>query len=163
MSAGLDTSVQKLIPTLHKSKISHLLSYPVGAETVSTALYGVPQFNKLILRFFFWSDNELRRGNYEFIRIEYRNRYQSKEWTRLGLHGRTEQYRWEIVVHPVPRVFRNRVHDLAISEALPAIREWLEAHAVLDRQGTYIFAFFYDEKTDAISIERFDKLEPARG
>jgi hypothetical protein len=36
-----------IIPTRRKSKIPHTHSYPVGAKTISEALFGVPQFDDL--------------------------------------------------------------------------------------------------------------------
>ena len=40
-----------LIPTRSKGKISQLLSYPIGAERVSSALASVPQYKELVLHF----------------------------------------------------------------------------------------------------------------
>ncbi|SEF71081.1 hypothetical protein SAMN05421819_0903 [Bryocella elongata] len=156
-------SATELIPTRYRTKIPERLSYPVGAKALSDALLGINQFDQLILRFYYWNDFRLRSGKYEFIRIEYRNRSESTEWTRHGLYNRYEQYRGEIVVQPVPRTLRNRVNTLVTKEALPAIRLWLEKHKGLDRQGSDLLSFNYDESLDAMSIDRADKLEPARG
>jgi hypothetical protein len=56
-----------IIPTLSKSKISHHLSYPVGAAAVSIALASVAQLPEVKLHFYFWSDNSLRRGHTNFL------------------------------------------------------------------------------------------------
>jgi hypothetical protein len=44
-------AVRQIIPTRLKAKISHELSFPIGAEKLSSALLGVPQFMKLSLHF----------------------------------------------------------------------------------------------------------------
>jgi hypothetical protein len=159
----METASQGLIPTRYKVKIPQVLSYPIGSSAISKALSGIQQYGQMILRFYYWTDLHLRNGRYEFIRVEYTNHSEGREWTRLGLYQRTEQYRYEIVVQPVPKVFRNRVSGLIVAEALPLIRDWLAMGSELGRQGSYVLAFFYDEKVDAVSIERSDKLEPIRG
>jgi len=159
----MESTTDELIPTRYRVKIPHLLSYPIGAEAISDALKDVPQFKQLVLRFYFSTDYHLKQGTYEFIRVEYKNRSESSEWTKLGLYKRIEQYTYEIVVQPVPKVFRHKVKGLILSEALPAIRERLATHSELGRQGSYVLSFFYDEGTDAVIVERSDKLEPVRG
>lgn len=43
---------QVTIPTLSKAKISHMLSYPIGARDVSTALSSAVQLPELKLHFY---------------------------------------------------------------------------------------------------------------
>jgi hypothetical protein len=62
-----------IIPTLSRAKISHHLSYPIGAAAVSTALTSVAQLPDLKLHFYFGFDHALRSGHYEFLRVEYLN------------------------------------------------------------------------------------------
>ena len=77
------------IPTLSKAKISHLLSYPVGAGAVSTALASVAHLAELKLHFYFQFDNALRRGHYEFLRVEYLNdATPAEQWPIWRLYGR---------------------------------------------------------------------------
>ena len=40
-----------IIPTRFKAKISHELSFPIGAEKISIALASVPQLAQLVLHF----------------------------------------------------------------------------------------------------------------
>jgi hypothetical protein len=44
---------QIMIPTRSKAKISHLLSFPIGAERISKAFAGTPRIAKLFLHFHF--------------------------------------------------------------------------------------------------------------
>ena len=161
--SSTEPSPHELIPTLSKSKISSHLSYPIGAEAVSAATASASQFAQLQLRFYFLSDDSLRRGHYEFLRAEYRHAERGlNDWTTLHLYRRPPQYRWEIVVQPVPRVFRNRIKQHILDSALPHIASWLSERSQLESQGSDILAFFFDEKTSEVIVRRATKLEPNR-
>lgn len=156
-------AVERLIPTLSHAKIGHTLSYPVGAEKVSLALAPVAQFPNLKLHFYFWSDHPLRRGNYEFLRVEYlRDARPQQEWPILELYKRAPQYMWEIVVHPVPRVLRHRIHEHILNSALPQVVRWLDERNGLNQQRNDILAFFYDEKAQEFTARQLTRLEPLR-
>jgi hypothetical protein len=152
-----------VIPTMSKAKISRDLSYPIGAEGISRALDGVPQLPLLRLQFYFWSDHSLRRGNYEFLRVEYLNNSTPlDEYPVSDLYKRSPQYRWEIVVQPVPRVHRHRIKTHIIESALSEISEWLVQRADYAQNGSEVLAFFYDEKLDEFKAYRVAHLEPVR-
>ena len=152
-----------VIPTLSRAKISHQLSYPVGAAAVSVVLDSIPQLHELKLHFYFWSDFWLRRGEYEFLRVEYLNNARPAEnWPISALYQRPPHYRWEIVVQPVPRLIRHRVKQYVLSAALPQIAGWLRDRAELARQGSDILTFFYDEKGEEFKVRYLTKLEPLR-
>src|SRR5436190_6060711 len=58
MSNATKSSAMKpayTIPTENKGKIPHTLSYPVGAELISTALQDVPQIKTLSISFFHYN------------------------------------------------------------------------------------------------------------
>ena len=152
-----------VIPTLSKAKISSKLSYPVGAERISSALISAPQFPQLKLHFYHWSDNDLKRGLYEFLRAEYLNQpTQMEGWSTYSLYQRPPQYRWEIVVQPVPRVVRHRVKQYILEAALPSLDRWLQARAQLAQRGNELIAFFYNETQDEFETREFARLEPFR-
>lgn len=153
-----------IIPTLSKTRISHYLSYPIGAEQVSTALASTPQLLELKLHFFYSCfDRGLREGHYEFLRAEYLNETTPAEkWTAYNLYPRPPQYRWEIVVQPVPRVLRHCIKQFILDSALPQIAHWLIERANLAQQGNDILAFFYDEKAEEFIPQELTHLEPLR-
>jgi hypothetical protein len=155
---------QKLvIPTASRAKISHNLSYPVGAERVSVVLASVPQLAELKLHFYSGFDVQLRRGHYEFLRVEYLNNARpSQEWPISSLYKRTDQGRWEIVVQPVPRTLRHRVKQYILDSALTQIAQWLIQRKELAQQGNDILAFFYDEKGEEFVPRHLTRLEPLR-
>jgi hypothetical protein len=152
-----------IIPTLSKAKISHHLSYPIGAAAVSRALATAAQLPKLKLHFYFRFDNALRWGRYEFVRVEYLNNARpAEEWPILHLYSRPPQYRWEVIVQPVPRVNRHRINTYILESALPDIGNWLSERIELSQQGSDILAFFYDEKSEEFESRRSTRLEPLR-
>ena len=152
-----------VIPTASRAKISHKLSYPVGAERVSTALASVPQHAELKLHFYSGFDIQLRSGHYEFLRVEYLdNARPSQEWPISSLYKRSEQGRWEIVVQPVPRTLRHRVKQYILDSALTQVAQWLIQRKELSQQGNDILAFFYDEKGEEFVPRHLTRLEPLR-
>ena len=152
-----------VIPTMSKAKISRDLSYPVGAEAISRAVEGVPQHSLLRLQFHYWGDNSLRRGEYEFLRVEYLNGVTPPHhYPVTPLYFRPPQYQWEIVVQPVPRVHRHRIKTYILESALGEIREWLVQRGDFVQNGSDILAFFYDEKLDGVKTYRVAQLEPVR-
>lgn len=131
-----------VIPTVSKTKISRDLSYPVGAESISKSLWDTFQISLLRLQFYFMFDHDLRRGRYEFLRVEYLNNAQPAEnYPVKLLYLRPPQYRWEIVVQPVPRIYKHRIKQYIMDSALAEIKEWLEQRADFVRNGSDILAF----------------------
>jgi len=152
-----------IIPTLSRAKISHHLSYPIGAAAVSTALASTVQLPELKLHFYFGSDLWLRNRHYEFFRVEYLNKgTPAEEWPISSLHKRAPQYRWEIVVQPVPRVNRHRINEYILESALPRVASWLSERTELAQQGSDLLTFFYDEKAEKFETRPLTRLEPLR-
>ena len=71
----MELDQQFVIPTASRARISHKLSYPVGAERISAVLASVPQLAELRVRFYSGFDIQLRSGHYEFLRVEYLNKH----------------------------------------------------------------------------------------
>jgi hypothetical protein len=151
-----------IIPTLSKAKISHHLSYPIGAAAVSMALGSVAQLPELKLHFYFQFDSALRRGHYEFLRVEYLNNASpAEQWPIWHLHRRP-QYCWEVVVQPVPRVNRHRINSYILESALSQVCDWLSERTGLSQQGSDMLTFFYDEKAEKFESRPLTRLEPLR-
>jgi hypothetical protein len=159
----MEDTPQIIIPTLSKARISRHLSYPVGAEHISAALASAVQLPELKLRFYSGFDIGLRRGHYEFLRVEYlNNAVPAQSWPISILYKRPPQHRWEIVVQPVPRVFRHRIKQHILDSALTQILSWLNERAGLSQVGSDILAFFFDEKTEEFEPRTLSQLEPFR-
>jgi hypothetical protein len=155
---------QVVIPTLSRVKIARNLSYPIGAEAISTALASVEQLTELKVLFYsskFYSP--LRRSDYEFLRVEYLNNARSGEkWPVANLYGRPPQSRWEIAVQPVPRILRHQIAQYILDFALPQMRQWLIERAQLLQQGSDLLAFFYDGKANECMPRQVTNLGPLR-
>jgi hypothetical protein len=159
----MDETQQIVIPTLSRAKISRNFSYPIGAVSVSTALASTAQLAELKLHFYSGFDHDLRRGHYEFLRVEYLNNAQpSQDWPISSLYKRPNQERWEIIVQPVPRTLRHRVKQYILDSALTQIVHWLGKRTELAQQGNDILAFFYDEKAKEFVPRQLTRLEPLR-
>src|ERR1700721_3746408 len=111
---------QIVIPTISKTKVSGSLSYPVGAELISSALASSAQLSEIRLYFFLSRFNlGSRSGCYEFLRVEYlNNRGPAQEGPFLALWGLPRHGRGAIVVQPVTRHVRNRVKKYILGSAL---------------------------------------------
>lgn len=85
----------------------------------------------------------MRSGRYEFLRVEYLND-DTPDW-HFSLWPRPSQHQWEIVVQPVPRIFRCRIRQYILDSALQQVEHWLVERAQLGQRGNDILAFFFDE------------------
>ena len=151
-----------IIPTLSRAKISRNLSYPIGAKDISRAVASAVQLPELKLAFY-PPDVRLRGAHYEFLRVEYLNNSRPvQEWPISDLFGRPPEWRWGIVVHPVPRVLRHRINQYIVEAALAQIAHWLEERTELAQQGNDVLAFFYDETTEEFLPRQLTRLEPLR-
>ena len=72
------------------------------------------------------------------------------------------QYRWEIVVQPVPRVNRHRINKYILESALPQLSNWLSERTGLSQRGSDLLTFFYDEKSEQFESRPLSRLEPLR-
>jgi hypothetical protein len=153
-----------VIPTILRMKIARNLSYPIGAEAISSALVSVAQLAELKVLFYSSKFHAaLRRNHYEFLRIEYLNNAKSVEkWPVVNLFGRPPQNRWEIIVQPVPRIFRHQIGTYIINGALPQMRQWLIECTQLLQRGSDLPAFLYDGETNECSSRQVTNLEPLR-
>lgn len=108
------TSKPYLIPTKRKALIPNSLSFPIGAEKISTGLISAPQINELVLIFVQdWYDR-VHFKKYPFLSVK----YIEKDWP-----ANLNPYygRWCIQIHPVRRSFRDRIQKHILSDTLPAI------------------------------------------
>ena len=159
----MELEQQFVIPTASRVKISHKLSYPVGTESISTALSSIPQLTRIRLHFYSGFDIQLRSGHYEFLHVEYLNRiHPLQEWPIATLYKRPLQGRWEIVVQPVPRRVRHFVKKYIADSALTQIAQWLVERSELTQRGGDILAFFYDEKSEGFVVRHLKRFEPLR-
>ena len=150
-----------LIPTRFKSKIPHTLSYPIGAEAISSALKDVPQFADLALQFWLWKFLHPDRTHvYTVLVLSYARAPQSLTSGEHDLkYGRLEP-RWTIMVRPVPRKRRYLIKTKLEEEALPFARRWLMETGIRDEIGGLTLTFSFDEETEMLTSAVESWLSP---
>ena len=114
-----------LIPTSFKDKLPRGLSYPIGAELLSEALAGVPQYDTLTLSFY--GSAPLR--SYHPTRVlaaSYSNSPPgltgSNEGIAQGWYGES----WGITVSAVASDLKSVVRGKLLEAGIPRLRAWLE-------------------------------------
>jgi hypothetical protein len=129
-----------LLPTRLKVKISSKLSYPVGAELISSELGSVPQAPNLGISFHNKYEWVTTRGNpYRIFTVSYSG-------TRS-----TYSPGWAIEVRPVPRALKHTVKESLKCEFFPRIRQWLQKYADLDsRYGGHSLSVVMDERGETL-------------
>lgn len=123
----LENEFIALIPTRNKHKLPKGLSHPLGAEYISTALQGVPQYS--LLQLVFW-DNSFpskidyqyavdQLGDIEIIEISYHPKLRGPAAPDVN------QEDWTIWIKPIPSDRRKIAKKQLIEIGLPQAKEWL--------------------------------------
>ncbi len=110
---ALTTEEFRLIPTDGRVRISKELSFPLGTELISRALYGVAGYEGLRLHFLGYCD----RANPSRIREMVQDR---EPLAVLEVWGSSV-----IRVYPVPRENKSVVKKVLCNVGLPRLRRWL--------------------------------------
>jgi hypothetical protein len=132
-----------VIPTHFKSKLPHTLSWPIGAEAITTGLGDVPHAAECCLSFYFPSDGEFRRVLREFqpYRVFFIY-YRPEDRPPLGRARDIDAVggydaKWQIDIAPVLRERRAEVGSLLREQGLPAIAGWLRSFRGNSWQGQF--------------------------
>ena len=156
----MEASRPFIIPTRSKGRISHELSFPLGAERLSAALASVPQLSDLVLHFQSdWYDR-LRFARYPYLSVAYARKSRTVNPVASGIPLFNV---WEIMVKPVRRSSRHTIQQHLLTVALPQVEQWLQRRRGLAQPGTDRLTFFYDEDSEIFSEESETHLEPLRG
>lgn len=111
-----------LIPTRSRAKLRKGWSYPIGAEAITLALSGIPQ----------WSGFELSFHPGD-ARMDEHGRTVAKVWfRRLERNHSTPHFLsrlyepgWGLYVYSVPSPERHAIREQLLASGLPQIRAWL--------------------------------------
>jgi hypothetical protein len=150
-----------IIPTGTKAKISHELSFPIGAERISLALASTSQLPQLVLHFRRDYFNGVRFGRYPFLRVHYSRREKPSDLLSPPVASLFSE--WQIWVWPVPRILRHHIQQYIVDSGLPRIKQWLDHHVNLAQPGSESLTFLFDEKKEEFVTERGSRLQPAQG
>jgi hypothetical protein len=138
-SKGSDTTGREqihMVPTKFKSRLPKTLSWPVGAQDITTGLGDAPHVAECGLWFNespVWRASEFRRTlrearPYPVLLVQYRAPIyvpygRSHELEALGLYDAD----WQVHVNPVPREWRSSVRALLREQGLPTVAKWLRS------------------------------------
>jgi hypothetical protein len=149
-----------ILPTTSKHKIGKSFSWPVGAEAVSSIVADVPQASSLVLRFY-RADGTWRGFQWLPAVIVAAYRYAGPSISSRGLVDEP----WRITIFAVPRKLRHRVRSHLIDDGLPLrVRPWFMGSEIqLGQEGEAEFTLRYDEDSDSLVEERWQKIEPRKG
>ena len=136
----------ELIRTRRKQKLPNDFSYPIGAEALSTALQGVPQYVDLSLIFSwrdtFWASNYREKlkalGQIDIVEIRY--------WPAIG----SAAAGWVISVHAIPVDHARDARQALSSHALPALKAALVAAPEIN--GYFFWKTSYDLSTRMVRV-----------
>lgn len=103
----------RLIPTHHKTKMPRGWSHPVGAELISKALLGLPEYDSIYLRFL-WSSQYKVETKEGLLSIS----YESPDQTAM-------EQNWRIDVFAVRSEHKLLLRQRIVEEVLPRAREWM--------------------------------------
>lgn len=113
-----------MIKTSHKDKLPQGMSYPVGAEILSNALVGVPQYEDLKISF--WFENSWLKKR------DFRYNQKVKEQDEIMIlkisHSSFSRFdfdKWRITVSSVPSTHKKQVSEQLIAHVLPELRQCL--------------------------------------
>ena len=153
---------QIMIPTRSKAKISHLLSFPIGAERISKALADTPQIAELLLHFQSDRWGHVRTGRYPCIRVQHSSRHAEMAERFPDSAGVPLFNEWEVSVYPVPKIHRHTVQQHIVNIALPQINEWLRRRADLQQPGEHSLTFRFEELKNDFKSESEMQPNPLR-
>jgi hypothetical protein len=147
-----------MIPTSYKSKISTKLSWPIGAEKISEAFEGLPQFSDFLLSFRGYEQNNVfKQDDIRVMTIEYSfRRPKSESMVRLG-YGAPK---WSISIYPVPKELKHLVKEL-LTQHFPQLYKWcLSHHNITKKEGCERVTVIFDSTIDELRLDEFSNMNP---
>jgi hypothetical protein len=150
-----------LIPTVYKAKISKQLSYPLGAELLSSLLKNTKYYDNFVLYFsddpYYFEKKKFlnivkEKKPYPILEINYSFIYpgltSSNNWIEEGFYNKEH---WDINIYPVARNVRHKVQKLIVDSAITGMIEWLNQE--YDKtwfETRHFYKFIYDPGTELI-------------
>lgn len=122
-----------MIPTAFKQQIPRFLSYPVGAQVISTALEGVPHSEDIHLCFHgasFPAEESLRAMRegrpHRILHVRFTPERSpgysgSNDFVERGWY----KPKWELWIYPVLREQKHVANQLLKAVALPVVGDWM--------------------------------------
>lgn len=133
-----------LIETRSRTRLPRGLTYPVGAEVVSAALEGIPQYDRLVLNFYqptsLHKVSDWETGPFLVLSLRYQEQ-----------HLVYDRRNWSVDVWAVPAGIAPRVRPLLTDEGFRAAREWMTAdHPPIWFQSWKNLSMHYQDEDDRL-------------
>lgn len=148
-----------VIPTSARFQLPKGFSYPLGAERISAALEGVPQFGKLTVCFFYDGSAAARRQLCEsatpivVLWASHTHLVRGHSASRqLMLEGHYTE-RWELTVSSVLSSQKHVVGNSLERTGLPAIRRWMLISRETSWRGIENFRVLVQPESGDVSTE----------
>ena len=132
MTPPPEASAPPLIPIRYRQPISRDFSHPIGAEQLSAALAGIPQFDALTVSFSgvptLWNDTrhttleQVEKAPQPVLSAWFTNRRPGPSGPSQG--GEFGE-RWGLTVYPVPSGLKATVRAALDETGMAVVREWL--------------------------------------
>ncbi len=163
-----DTEISNLphiFPPRHRDRQGKSVSFPVGEETLSRILEGVPQ-HALIGCHFYVGDIERRAMKpIEHVLHAVHSRQAPNVFTaQSAADNGVFDPKWSITVFAIPGAMRHTVKSLLVGDALPTIvRPWfLSQSTITGRRGQASLLIEFDTVDGVLSHSTKDALLPDR-
>ena len=118
-----------MIQTESKQKLPKGHSYPIGANTLSDALIGVPQYE--LIKLCFWYKDGFRTLSYN------KKLKEGGKIEILRAEHTAPFYDWRIHIMSVPSSVKHEVGKAMLAWVLPALRENYRNTAAMDPSRSY--------------------------
>ena len=146
-----------VFPTRYKSKLPQTLSYPVGAELISSALQDVPQSNLLDIGFY-WGNRagglQRQAEAYKFFLVQYKYTRPSHSSSNHMIKNGWYKPKWGITVYAALRPVRHIVKKLMKDEGFPKVHAWLNVRGQITEEETIqTIAVLFDETDERLLFE----------
>ena len=151
----------ELIRTSYRARLPRGLSYPVGAQALSQALAGVPQFESLELSFHLhpqlfasqFRENLLAGGPLTIFTASYCHMIPGLSASHLMLESGFYDENWELIVFSVPSEKRYAIRERLLTVGLPRVRSWLaEPRSQVWRTGRKHVSLQFDPVEESIHV-----------
>lgn len=140
-----------MIPTKYKQKLPRFLAYPLGAQAISDALVGVPQYDLFSLRFSRHDYDPRVDGKPLTIAARY-----TKYNVRLSSSHDLEESgfydpQWDATIYAVPRPLNARIRNALRAHGMQLLRDWLaEPRTEIWLSTSHSLTLYYCPETDVI-------------
>ena len=115
-----------MLRTYSKAKIAKGLSYPVGAQAISAALAGLPQFDEIEI--FFMNNltgSPAKLGEYVQSGAPLRI-LSGDHWIKYpSVYSDGKEESWTVNVYALPSENKQEAQHCLLESGLPKVREWL--------------------------------------